>query len=154
MPRAHSCPARPIFRAWLLRIRRIGRLRVDAEHPLHRTRDTSHDPSYRPSDHAANGAGGLVADCRSARDPAGDSLGLGGATQRKRHQKGKRYHGVKFHVVWFLSRRSEAATCSYEYGGLEAFLGPPGAALWHGNCVFPVVADAVSLMAGACEGVR
>jgi hypothetical protein len=83
----------------IFRVNRIRGPRVDAEHPFHSTHDTTYDASYRPSDDGPDGASSLVTDRRAVGDPAWDSLGLGEARQRKRHDKAKRYHGVKFHNV-------------------------------------------------------
>jgi len=82
----------------ILWINRIGGPRVDAEHSFHSTHDTPYDASYRPSDDRTNRASCLVADRRAVGDPAGHSLGLREARQRKRHDKTKRNQSAKFHI--------------------------------------------------------
>ena len=71
---------------------------------MHSTDDTPYDASYCASNDGTDGAGGLIANRRAVGDPTRDSLGLRDATQRKRHDKAKWYHGVKLHIVSSPSR--------------------------------------------------
>jgi hypothetical protein len=121
---AHSCsPVRPIFGGTLVRINWIRGRRIDSEHSFHSPNDTAYNASYGTSDDSAHRSSGLTADRRAIGDPAWNSLSLGQARQRKRKDKGKRYHGVKFHKlrsphVQLFDRK----TCVQEKGGLEAFI--------------------------------
>jgi hypothetical protein len=121
---ADSCsPVWPIFRGTIVWINRIRGPRIDSEHPIHSSYDTAYNASYGTPDDGTDRSSGLITDRRAIGDPAWNSLSLGQARQRKRKDKGKRYHGVKFHKlrsphVQLFDRK----TCVQEKGGLEAFI--------------------------------
>jgi hypothetical protein len=105
---------RPIFRGTIVWINRIGGPRIDSEHPIHSSYDTAYNASYGTPDDGTDGSSGLITDRRAIGDPAWNSLGLGDGRQRKRQDKAKRYHGVKFHGfrsshVQLLQRKGHAS---------------------------------------------